>query len=107
MHTSQRDRRSGPRVPLELVVTVRRGNDLATGCTADLSDGGIGLTTDAELDDGSQVALTWRLRNREYQSMAIVRHHLGRAASLEFVDLPPEAAAAIAGVIDQRLMSWA
>jgi c-di-GMP-binding flagellar brake protein YcgR len=58
MVESKRERRSGPRVPVKVRVSVKPREAVATnGVTRDLSTGGMFLYTDSHISEGSELEM--------------------------------------------------
>ncbi|MBZ5648019.1 MAG: PilZ domain-containing protein [Acidobacteriia bacterium] len=85
------DRRSNPRIPVNLALRYGTNDELITGELVDVSAGGIGIVGETAYPAGTELVLRFRSRNSKTDLLslrAVVRHTHGKRMGLEFVNLP-------------------
>lgn len=89
----RRTERRKPRARVEDVVLLHRGEnrESAIGTLFDISEGGIGVLIDGEMNEGDVVSITLALgtSKKVIHSKAVVRHVSGTRRGFEFVELTP------------------
>jgi len=107
------DRRANRRIELEVEISLESDHNFYTGLTRDISSGGIFVATGVTYDVGSRVAISFTLPGRDEAISAeaqvrwvrdprTMRTDGPEGMGLKFVNLSPEARAAITEFLDQR-----
>jgi uncharacterized protein (TIGR02266 family) len=107
------DRRSARRIEIEIEVGLESDHNFYTGLTRDISSGGLFVATGVTYDVGSRVTVTFTLPGRDSPITAetqvrwvrdprTMRTDGAEGMGLRFLDLLPDAQAAIAEFLDQR-----
>lgn len=89
--SSLSDRRSAPRIALNLAIRYGTGNEFTSGELLDVSAGGIGITGEKSYPVGTELELRFRARTSNGDLLrvrAVVRHHQAKRMGLEFVNVP-------------------
>ena len=89
--TSLTDRRSAPRIALNLAIRYGTADQFNDGELLDVSAGGLGISGEKVYPVGTELELRFRSRTSKDDLLrvrAVVRHHHAKRMGLEFVNVP-------------------